>query len=73
MVSPAPRITEVKTLYETSNLQSAKDLLKKYNVEYVYIGSLEFQKYPKLNEVKFSQLGHIIYQHGTVRIYKINQ
>ncbi len=70
---PAPRINEVKTLYETSDLSAAKTLLKKYNAQYVYVGTLEFQKYPNLNEVKFQQLGHIIYQHGTVRIYKINQ
>ena len=69
---PAPRIDEVKNLYETTNLQTAKDLLQKYNVQYVYIGTLEFQKYPKLDEAKFQHLGRIIYQHGTVRIYQIN-
>ncbi len=70
---PAPRIAEVKTLYETGDLPTAKVLEKKYSVQYVYVGTLEFQKYPNLNEAKFQQLGHIIYQHGTVRIYKINQ
>jgi uncharacterized membrane protein len=70
---PAPRIDEVKTLYETPNYQTANDLLKKYNVQYVYVGTLEFQKYPTLDEAKFAQLGHIIYKHGTVRIYTINK
>ncbi len=70
---PAPRIEEVKTLYETTNMQTAKDLIQKYNVQYVYIGSLEFQKYPNLNESKFAQLGQLVYNHGTVKIYKINQ
>jgi uncharacterized membrane protein len=68
---PAPRITEVQTLYETTNKQEAKTILQKYNVSYIYIGDLERQKYPKLFEGKFKNLGHVIYQHGNTRIYKI--
>ncbi len=69
---PAPRIIDVKTIYETTNLQTAKALLAKYHVRYVYVGTLEFQKYPNLDEQKFAKLGHIVYQHGITRIYKIN-
>ena len=69
---PAPRITDVQTIYETTNLQTARQLLKEYNVQYVYVGTLEYQKYKNLDEQKFKQLGHIIFQHGTVRIYKLN-
>jgi uncharacterized membrane protein len=69
---PEPRINDVKTLYETTNLQTARLLLKEYHVQYVYVGTLEYQKYPNLDEQKFKELGHIIYQHGTTRIYKMN-
>lgn len=69
---PAPRITDVKTLYETTDLQTAKALLAKYHVQYVYVGTLEYQKYPQLDEQKFREIGHIIYQHGNTRIYQIN-
>lgn len=69
---PAPRITDVKTLYETTNLQTAKYLINKYHIQYVYVGTLEYQKYPNLDEQKFGELGHIVFQHGNTRIYKIN-
>lgn len=69
---PAPRITEVKTLYETSDLQTAKDLINKYHVQYIYTGTLEYQKYPNINEQKFKQLGTVVFKHGTTKIYKIN-
>jgi len=45
---PAPRIPEVKTLYETTDLQTAKQLLTKYNVQYVYVGTLEISKVSSL-------------------------
>lgn len=66
------RSAEVTTLYENKDPDLTKDLLKKYNVSYVYIGELERQKYPNLNEVKFQSLGQIIFQSGNTRIYKLN-
>lgn len=69
---PAPRITEVKTIYETPDLQIAKQLLTKYHVHYVYVGTLEYQKYTQLHEQKFNQLGHIVFQHGTTKIYQVD-
>lgn len=69
---PAPRITDVENIYTTTDVQFAKELLDKYNVQYVYVGTLEYQKYPHLDQEKFTQLGHIIYHHGATTIYKLN-
>jgi len=68
---PAPRIDEVKTLYETKNLEDAKKIVQKYKVEYVFIGNLEYEKYPKLEEEKFKTLGKIVFQKGKTKIYLI--
>ncbi len=68
----APRITDIKAIYQTPDITTAKKLLKKYDVSYVYIGDMERQKYPNLNEDKFRQLGTVIFQTGNTRIYKIN-
>lgn len=70
---PAPRIDEIKTMYETTDLQKEKELLKRYKVEYVFIGAMEYQKHPQLTEANFAQLGKIVFQDGTTKIYKINQ
>lgn len=69
---PSPRIAEIQTIYETTNTDVAKKLLKKYNAQYVFIGSLEYQKYPALSEEKFKSLGKIVYQKGSTKIYKIS-
>lgn len=69
---PAPRINEVKTMYESDDLATTKELLKTYNVVFVIIGAMEHQKYPKLNEAKFLQLGTLVFDRGATKIYKVN-
>ena len=69
---PSPRIPEVQTLYESESIEDTKKLIEKYNIQLVFIGSLEKEKYPKLNEAKFKLLGKVIYQNGDTKIYKIS-
>jgi uncharacterized membrane protein len=68
---PSPRIEEIKTIYETENKDAAKKLLKKHNVKYVFVGTLEYQKYPGLKSDKFSSIGKLIYEHGSTKIYEL--
>ena len=68
----APRIEDIKTLYESENLDITKSLLKKYNVSYVYIGNLEYEKYPSLNVKKFESLGDVAFEEKTTKIIKLN-
>ena len=69
---PSPRIAEVKTLYETNDFIAEKKLIDKYTISLIFIGDLERQKYPLLNEEKFKSLGKIIYQNSQTKIYKIS-
>ncbi len=69
--APAPRIGEIQKMYESDNLSETKKLLDKYGVEYVYIGGLERQKYPNINEEKFNQLGKVIYKINNTKIYQL--
>ncbi len=68
---PAPRIPEVQTLYESPNVNITRNLIEKYKIEYIFIGNLEYQKYPNLAEQKFGNLGKIIYKNGRTQIYRI--
>lgn len=68
----APRIEDVQNLYTSSDISLTKSLIKKYDIKYVVISSLERQKYPNLNEGKFSALGKIIYKSQGTQLYKIN-
>jgi uncharacterized membrane protein len=69
---PAPRIDEVKRMYESKDANETKTLLKKYNVKYVFMGTLEKQKYPNLQKDKFNSFGKIIFEKGETKIYKVN-
>lgn len=68
---PAPRITEVKTIYETQNTQQAKQLLEKYHVSFIVIGDLERQKYQKLYEDKFRKIGNIVFENEKTKIFAL--
>ncbi len=68
------RQNDIDQIYTSSDLQITKNLLKKYGVDYVYVGDSERQKYAAnaamLN--KFSQLGVVAVQVGNSVLYKIN-
>jgi len=64
------RQDDIKLLYSTSNWQSALDILKKYNIRYVYVGNLERSTYP-VQEDKFHQHLVQIFQQGSVTIYEV--
>lgn len=68
---PSPRIAEVKTLYETTDIKEAKQLVDKYHIELIFIGSLEKEKYPDIQEEKFKKLGNLLFQSGSTKIYTL--
>jgi len=68
----APRIADVQTLYTTQSIDVVKNLIKKYNVSYVVVSSLERQKYPNLNENIFAKLGTVVFEKNGTDLYKVN-
>lgn len=70
---PSPRIEEIKVMYESDDLEQTKKLLKKYNVEYVFLGDLEREKYVELNVEKFEELGDVVFEKNQTMIYKLIQ
>ena len=69
---PGARATEVGSIYETTNASTAKEILDKYQIKYVIVGTMERTKYPKLNEEKFNQLGKPVFTSATTTIYQVN-
>lgn len=70
---PAPRIEEVRTIYESVDQLAKITIIKKYHIAYVYVGQLEKEKYPNLTESTLQDMGKVIYHKGTVTIYKITE
>jgi len=56
------RIPDVAALYESKDLDKTEELIKKYDISYIIVSSLERQKYKELQEAKFSKLGKKIFE-----------
>ena len=64
---------EIKTLYETTDPEKAKQIIRKYGIEYVYIGSLERSIYPALNADKFSSFANSVFTSNGSTLYAVNK
>ncbi len=70
---PGSRAAEVEAVYQGADENYARRILEKYQVKYVVIGPLEREKYPRLDEARFSQWGELIFSAKETKIYYLNQ
>jgi len=66
----APRREDVRYIYESDDIEKTRDLLDTYNVRYIVVGSLERQKFTKMQEEKFTTLGSVVFQSGETVVYE---
>lgn len=55
------RTAHVREIYTSADPVRVKELLRKYQVEYIFVGSQERLKYPEINEGLLMQLGEIVF------------
>lgn len=66
------RKSDVATIYQTPDEQTARSLLAKYGVTYVYVGRLERETYGRTGGIDtIARLGEVVYRTGDVTIYKV--
>ena len=66
------RVLDVKTIYETSDLNLAKELLAKYQIKYIVVGPNETQAYGTLGLSKFKNMGARVFgSQPNIEIYKL--
>jgi YYY domain-containing protein len=70
------RINDVNSLYNTTDVNYALQILEKYNVKYVYAGQLEWIYYQPQGLIKFDNMveqGLLdeVYRNGGVSIYEV--
>ncbi len=66
------RRADIETIYTSDDAAEVKRLIEKYNIEYIYIGTLEREKYPELNDRLLQTLGSVAYSDGvTTYIMKV--
>jgi YYY domain-containing protein len=64
------RKQDIETLYSTPDWVTAQDIIKRYNIRYVYVGGLERSTY-RVSEEKFNVFLKPVFQQGNVAIYQV--
>ncbi len=67
----ASREPDIQTIYNTTSREAALELLRKYDVEYVYVGPRERSKYEARGLEKFDNWLDAAYRAGGVTIYRV--
>lgn len=70
---PARREPLIETLYNTTDLAKATEILHQFNAEYVIVGQPERAQYDAEGLAKFSELCHVAYETGNSAIYQCNK
>jgi len=69
---PALRQQEVEKVYESSDLDEVKSILDKYQVEYIFVGDKEYEKYGQIDIHKFEKLNaKVIFQSGKTSLFQL--
>ncbi|HWT75601.1 MAG TPA: DUF2298 domain-containing protein [Mobilitalea sp.] len=55
------RAADIERIYTSTDETEVRQLLKEYNVSYIYVGKLEQEKYPALNHDLLKSLGEVVY------------
>ena len=63
------REEDVRALYKSPNWEQTQEIMKAYNVKYVYIGELERLTYDPIFDGKFDAFMELVYQNEGVKIY----
>ena len=64
------RAQDIQTLYETKNVDDAQAIIKKYQIEYIFIGALERNTY-QVRDEKFNALADKVFESGEVMVYQV--
>ncbi len=80
---PLPRLVEqrvanVNAFYSTSDINTAWDILRHYDISYIVVGDLEHAFYPATGLAKFDEMVtqgklQVVYRQGKSTVYKVNK
>jgi uncharacterized membrane protein len=65
------RIADIETLYRTDNAALARDLLDRYDIEYVVVGSYERNRYGIDAGATLARIGRLVFDNGTFAVYAV--
>ena len=66
------RNDDIKEIYEGKNEKKSKELIKKYNIDYIFIGNIEYESYEKMDIKILKKLGKVVYEENKNIIIEIS-
>ncbi len=66
------RVKDVRTIYESTDVESATALLLKYEIDYVFVGRNERERYDPEGLGKFFLISEEAFRSGETAIYRLN-
>lgn len=58
------RAADIKKIYTSTDEVEVRQLIDKYNITYIYIGTLECEKFPELNHKLLQSIGTVAFSDG---------
>ena len=56
------RSQDIETVYTSEDESLVRDIIEKYNISYIYVGSLEEEKYQYINHELLGGLGEVVFE-----------
>ncbi len=69
--SPYRRKEDVKYIYEKKDLKIIRELIKKYDIQYIFIGKLENDTYTSINLDLLLEISDIVYSNNDTKLLKV--
>lgn len=63
---------DIENLYTLASVDETAAIIDKYEIEFVYVGHLEYERYPDLNIDKFYELGTPVFTAGNAVLFQTN-
>ncbi len=70
---PAKRASQVKQVYQETDIRLTQDILNQYSVDYVFFGKLEQEKYPNADFDRLSLLGKPVFRAGETVVFEVGK
>ena len=67
------RQADVERVYSSTSAEEAAEVIRKYGVEYVYVGPIERQGYGAQGVAKFAAFMDVVFQNEDVTIYRVRE
>ncbi len=55
------RVNDIKTIYTSKDYDEVQSLIDKYDIEYIYVGKLEYDKFTAVNDDLLKSLGDMVF------------